>query len=146
MNNARRNKVDSCINLLSLLNYSVDEVIQKLESLRTLKADLDKWSKDTRFSIKKIEAVLAEESNALDSMPENLQTSNTAWGIEWAIDDLKEAVEESSKILDAIDNVEETYIKSFLSTYNPGKLLESMEGIQSTIEPVMDSLEGAKRK
>lgn len=146
MNNARRNKVDRCIILLNLLDHSVDEVIQKLESIRALKTGLDKWSKDTKSTIERIEAVLTEESDALESMPENLQTSNIAWGIEWAIDDLNGALEESSKILEAIDNVEDTYIKSFLGTFNPEKLIESLKSIQSAIEPVKDSLEGAKRK
>ncbi len=145
MNNNRRQKLHRCSSSLKYVNLKLEYVVEKLSSLLNFKQEINELSQTISDTVQKLEQIYAEEQNAYDSLPENLQFSDIGMNIDFAMSDIQDAQNDTEKLLEQLDALEETYFQ-FLSTYNPQPLISKIESVTEVIEDAKESIEYATQK
>ena len=65
--------------------------------------------------------------------------------IDFAMSDIQDAQNDTEKLLEQLDALEETYFQ-FLYTYNPQPLISKIESVTEVIEDAKESIEYATQK
>ncbi len=144
MNNHRRARLSVCAAKLENLKVLAEATKESLERLNNLKAELDSWSVMVTREESVITSVESEEQAALDSIPDNFQMNDIAYGIEDALYEIGLAKDGITALKDSIDKIEDTYITSFLSSYEPDNLIDELENYIEAIDEAKEHIEDAK--
>lgn len=132
MNNNRRQRLQSCRNSLGYIKISLEAAVDKLNYLLNFKQEINDLSKDVISISERLKRIYDEEENAYNSLPENLQFSDMADKIGFAMGDIEDAINNTDKLLDNFDALEEVYFQ-FLGSYNPQQLICKIESVMNGI-------------
>lgn len=144
MNNKRRQKLDACKWLLSSISSEAQDVGEQLDSILNLKSKLDEWSSQTNLTLERLQAILDEENGALMSIPDNFLDGTVCYNVETAVTDIETAIEETKKILDLIDEVEDKFNMLPLRQINYGPFKEALNGLDAVVETAQEYIVDAK--
>ena len=144
MNNTRRATLSLCSTHLSNLKLFVTGVKDSIKKLENLKEEIDLWSSYVDSVTKNIESVEKGEKAALESIPDNLQFGLLASNLEESLSLVEDALSEVNSLKDSIDQIEDTYITSFLSTFDPEALLDKLDEFIEAIVEAKDKVEEAR--
>ena len=73
--------------------------------INELKTEIDFANKDRKEASKKLSAILNEEQDAFDNMPEGLQSSYRGMCSEDAIDSMEEASEKLDEVIELLNDI-----------------------------------------
>lgn len=144
MNNKRRQKLDACKWLLSSISSEAQDVGEQLDSILNLKTKLDEWSSQTNLTLERLQAILDEENGALMSIPDNFLDGTVCYNVETAVTDIETAIEETKKILDLIDEVEDKFNMLPLRQLNYEPFKEALRGLDAVVETAQEYIVDAK--
>lgn len=144
MNNKRRQKLDTCKWLLGSISAETRDIKEQLESILKLKGKLDEWSQLTNDILKRLDAILEEENDALMAIPDNFQMGEVSFNIENSVVDIEEAIDETKKILDLIDTVEDKFNALPLRAIDFSGFNDSLDSLENGVESAQDSIINAK--
>ena len=145
MNNNRRARLSSSLSELSNLHYSVERVKDAIEILGKLKENLDWWSNRVNSIETSIGDIESEEQYALESIPDNFQFGNIASSIDDSLFQIGIAKSCVTSLKDNIDSIENSYISSFLPSFNPSELLDELDDFIEKIEEAKNEVVEAKK-
>lgn len=144
MNNKRRQKLDTCKWMLGSISAEAQDIKSQLEEILKLKEKLDRWSQETSNALERLNAILDEENEALMAIPDNFQMGEVSFNIENSVVDIEEAIEETKKILDLIDTVEDKFNSLPLRAIDYSGFNDSLDSLENGVESAQDSIINAK--
>ena len=144
MNNNRRARLSMCASNLQTLKYYAEDAKEAIDKLISLKSELDSWSKQVDSISSSLEDIETEEQAALDSIPDSFQMGDIANSIEDALFEIGNAKDETGALKQNIDEIEETYISTFLPGFSPNSLMDKLDSFMDDIDVAIDSIKEAK--
>lgn len=144
MNNQRRSLLSLCASNLTTVRYSIERVKDSINTLISLKDELDFWSNQVNSVSSSMESIERAEQDALESIPNNFQFGTIANKIDDALFSLGFAVKSVDSLKGIIDGVEDSYIKSFLSSFSPEELQDKLDELIEAIDDAKNNIEEAK--
>lgn len=144
MNNKRRQKLDTCKWMLGSISAEAQGISTQLEDILKLKDKLDGWSQVTNRTLDRLNAILKEENDALNAIPDNFQFGDTSFNIENSLVDIETAIDETKKILDFIDTVEEEFNALPLRVIDYSEFIEALNELDNGVDSAQDSILDAK--
>lgn len=143
MNNSRRQRLQSCRNLLDYIKISLEAAVERLNYFLNFKQEINDLSKDVISITGRLKKIYDEEENAYNSLPDNLQFSDMADKIGFAMSDIEDAINDTDKLLSHLDALEDVYFQ-FLGNYNPQQFICKLESVMNEIEMAQQDIDIAK--
>ena len=144
MNNERRRRLDYCNFSLSTIKAELSDIKESLQRLSNLKKDIDELSSDLESIQTRLDEVCEDEGCAYWSLPENLQSTSTAWDMWTSLEQLKEAQKQFSSLYDKLDELESVYYSKFMVAYNPTDLMAEIDVLNDAITECQETIKEAK--